>query len=107
MHPNHDDNEATHRRIKVSPARLAIVTDLGLTPKEHAGIRVVPAMNGFIIHLTADTNYHSGMSLVARDTNELKRVLVEVQDQQRQAILDFFGHDAKQESHEASMRKGV
>jgi hypothetical protein len=84
-----------------------IVGDLGLIPKEHAGIRVVPAMNGFVVHLTADANFHPGATLVARSHNELKQVLVRVQDQQRQAMLDYFDPAKKQPSHETAMRKGV
>jgi hypothetical protein len=85
------------------------ITDMGLRPREHSGIRVEKAVNGFIVHTTADTNYQRGLSLVAQNRQELSEVIRQVQDQQRRAMLDFFlppteDDDAAQVRHERFMR---
>jgi hypothetical protein len=85
---------------------------LDAKPREHAGLRVEAAMNGFIVYCTADLNHVRGQTFVAAENAaDLNEVIRHIQNEQRRAILEFFypntAPEEPQPRHERAMRAAL
>lgn len=92
MYPNHDNyvpNTRFFRALDRAAPKTLLAFDI--RPRETAGIHVEKAVNGFIVSCSAYEGPHfNGQSFVATNEVDLRRVIMQVQQKQRDAIVEFF-----------------